>query len=156
MPAPVEILSPNDKPALLGVSTPEFIASCDSTLRELGYKVHTAANHDEFQSRYRQVPYHVIILEELFDCATPEENQSLQTLQWMPMPQRRHATMVLVGDQFQTMHALQAFNQSVHAVINPQELVGMLAQIVPKLVADNNLFLDMYRESQIRIAQGKA
>lgn len=156
MPAPVEILTTNDKPALLGVSTPEFVTACESTLRELGYKVHATANHDEFQSRFRQIQYHVIILEELFDCATPDENKSLRSLQWMPMALRRHATVLLIGDQFQTMHSLQAYNQSVHAVINPLELMGTLAQIVPKLVADNNLFLDMYRESQIRIAQGKA
>ena len=152
----VEILSTDDKPALLGLSTPEFIATCETTLKDLGYKVHVAANQDDFQSRFRQIQYHLIILEELFDCATVDENKSLRGIQWMPMPQRRHVAFVLIGDGFETMHALQAYNQSVHAVINSQELMGTLAQIIPKLMSDNNAFLEMYRDTQSRSAQGKA
>ncbi len=155
MPPRIDILTPNDKPALLGVSTPEFISGCESALVQLGYVVHVAANQDDFQNRFRQISYHLIILEELFDCASAAENASLTSLQWMPMPLRRHATVILIGDQFQTMHTLQAYNQSVHAVVNPMEVISMLPQIIPKLVADNTQFLEMFRETQTRIAQGK-
>ena len=73
----------------------------------------------------------------------------------MPMGLRRHAVIILIGNSFQSLHAMQAFRQSVHAVVNPADLHG-LKQIIQQVVADTDLFLIMYRDSQTRIAQGKA
>ena len=85
----------------------------------------------------------------------PEENQALRNVQLMPMGLRRHAVIILIGNSFQSLHAMQAFRQSVHAVVNPADLHG-LKQIIQQVVADTDLFLIMYRDSQTRIAQGKA
>jgi hypothetical protein len=68
----------------------------------------------------------------------------------MPMSQRRHATVVLFGDSFQTFTPLQAFQQSVHAVINTSELF-LLKQLIEKAIADNTLFLHSFSETQSRI-----
>jgi len=65
----------------------------------------------------------------------------------MPMPQRRQATVILFGDSFQTFTPMQAFQQSVHAVINSSELF-LLKQLIEKAVADNSLFLNSFREAQ--------
>jgi hypothetical protein len=65
----------------------------------------------------------------------------------MPMNQRRHATVILFGNDFQTFTPLQAFQQSVHAVINSSELF-LLKQLIEKAVADNSLFLHSFREAQ--------
>ena len=77
------------------------------------------------------------------------ENLTLQALQNMPMNQRRHATVILFGNSFQTFTPLQAFQQSVHAVINSSELF-LLKQLIEKAVADNTLFLHSFREAQSR------
>ena len=69
-----DFLTPDDKPALLGLSTPELQDTAKTALDQLGYKVHLAANHGEFLHKFAQVPYHLVILEELFSAATPEEN----------------------------------------------------------------------------------
>jgi len=45
---------------------------------------------------------------------------------------------------------MQAFQQSVHAVINPSGLF-LLKQLIEKAVADNSLFLHSYREAQTRM-----
>jgi hypothetical protein len=66
------------------------------------------------------------------------------------MNQRRHATVLLIGNSFQTFTPMEAFKNSVHAVINSSELF-LLKQLVEKAVADNNLFLQSYREVQTRI-----
>jgi hypothetical protein len=66
------------------------------------------------------------------------------------MTQRRHATVILFGDSFQTFTPLQAFQQSVHAVINSSELF-LLKQLIEKAVADNTLFLHSFREAQTRV-----
>jgi len=144
-----DFISATDKPALLAFSTPEWLETAKTALTELGYKVHTAATHGDFLIRFSQIRYHVVIVEELFAANNISENQTLLSLQAMPMNQRRHATVILFGDSFQTFTPLQAFQQSVHAVINSSELF-LLKQLIEKAVADNNLFLNSYREAQAR------
>jgi len=148
-----DFISATDKPALLAFSTPEWLDAAKTALTELGYKVHTAATHSDFLIRYSQIRYQVVIVEELFAANKREENQTLQALQAMPMSQRRHSTIVLFGDSFQTFTPMQAFQQSAHAVINSSELF-LLKQLIEKAVADNTLFLSSYREAQRRAYAG--
>jgi hypothetical protein len=144
-----DFVSASDKPALLAFSTPEWLEAARTALTELGFKVHTAATHSDFLIRFNQVHYQVVIVEELFAANTPGENLTLQALQNLPASQRRHATIILFGDSFQTFSPLQAFQQSVHAVINTSELF-LLKQLIEKAVADNTLFLTSFREAQSR------
>lgn len=145
-----EFISASDKPALLAFSSPEWLDAVKLALQELGYKVHTAATHSDFLIRFSQVRYQVVIVEERFAANTLEENLTLQALQQMPMNQRRHATVVLLGESFQTFTPLQAFQQSVHAVINSSELF-LIKQLIEKSVADNQMFLHSYNEVQSRL-----
>jgi len=145
-----DFISTTDKPALLAFSTPDWLEAARSALIELGYKVHTAATHGDFLVRYSQIRYQVVIVEELFAANVLSENLTLKGLQSMPMSQRRHSTVILIGDSFQTFTPLQAFQQSVHAVISSSELF-LLKQLIEKAVADNTLFLHSFRETQARI-----
>lgn len=145
-----EFISASDRPALLAFSTPEWLDAVKLALQELGYKVHTAATHSDFLIRFSQVRYQVVVVEERFAANTLEENLTLQALQQMPMNQRRHATVVLLGESFQTFTPLQAFQQSVHAVINSSELF-LIKQLIEKSVADNQMFLHSYNEVQSRL-----
>jgi hypothetical protein len=145
-----DFVSSDDKPALIAFSTPEWLEIAKTALQELGYKVHTAATHSDFLMRFSQAHYQVIIVEELFGANTPEENLTLKALQSMTMNHRRHATVVLIGDSFQTFTPMEAFKNSVHAVINSSELF-LLKQLVEKSVADNTLFLHSFREVQNRV-----
>ena len=145
-----EFLSASDKPALLAFSSPEWMEAARTALTELGYKIHTAATHGDFLIRFTQINYQVVIVEERFAANDVSENLTLQALQHMPMGQRRHATVILLGDSFQTFTPMQAFQWSVHAVINSSELF-LLKQLIEKAVADNLLFLHSYRESQNRV-----
>ena len=145
-----EFLTPNDKPALLGLSTPELQDTAKTALDQLGYKVHTAVNHGEFLHKFAQVGYQVVILEEMFAAAKPEENESLHALKKMPMNMRRHAVFVLFGSTMATFNPLQAFQQGVHAVVNPSEMF-LLIQLIQKAVADNDMFLHSFREGQRRL-----
>ena len=145
-----EFISTTDKPALLAFSTPEWLEAARTALMELGYKVHTAATHGDFLVRFSQIQYQVVVVEELFAANNLAENLTLKALQTMPMIQRRHSTIILFGDSFQTFTPLQALQQSVHAVINSSELF-LLKQLVEKAIADNMLFLHSYRETQSRM-----
>jgi hypothetical protein len=145
-----DFISTSDKPALLAFSSPEWLETARTALTELGYKVHTAATHGDFLIRFSQIQYQVVVLEELFAANNLAENMTLKALQNMPMSQRRHATIILLGESFQTFTPLQAFQQSVHAVINTSELF-LLKQLIEKAIADNALFLHSFRETQARV-----
>jgi len=153
MTASFDFVSSEDKPALIAFSTPEWLDSVKTALQELGYKVHTAATHSDFLIRFTQARYQVVIVEELFGSNVVEENLTLKALQDMPMNQRRHATVLLIGDTFQTFTPMEAFKHSVHAVINSSELF-LLKQLVEKSVADNDNFLHNFREVQTRVFTG--
>jgi len=140
-----------DKPALIAFSTPDWLDTVRTALKELGYKVHTAATHSDFLVRFNQVRYQVVVVEELFGANNLDENSTLKALQTMPMGLRRHATIILLGNSFQTFAPMEAFQQSVHAVINSSEMF-MLKQLIEKAVAENELFLQSYREVQSRVS----
>lgn len=148
-----EFVSSGDKPALIAFSSPEWLEDAKNALLELGYKVHTAATHSDFLVRFSQVHYQLVIIEERFGANTIEENLTLQALQNMPMNQRRHATIILLGESLQTFMPMEAFKHSVHAVINSAELF-LLKQLVEKTMADNALFQHSFREVQNRIYSG--
>lgn len=146
-----DFLRPEDRPALVGVSTPELLDTARSALTQLGYKVHTAVNHGEFLHKFAQVPYQVVIVEELFASTKTEENESLVVLQRLPMSQRRHTVVILFGYNMATFNPLQAYQHGVHAVVNPAEMF-LLMQLVQKAVADNDMFYHSFREVQARTA----
>ena len=146
-----DFLTAADKPALIALSTPELQETAKTALAQLGYKVHTAVNHGEFLHKFGQVAYQVVIIEELFSSSTPEENESLLALQRMPMSTRRHSTVILFGFNMATFNPMQAYQQCVHAVVNPSEMF-LLLQLIQKAVADNDMFLHTFREVQRRVA----
>jgi len=146
-----EFLTASDKPALIALSTPELQETAKTALDQLGYKVHTAVNHGEFLHKIGQVAYQVVVIEELFSATTPDENESLRALQRMPMSMKRHATVILFGFNMATFNPMQAYQQCVHAVVNPSEMF-LLIQLVQKAVADSDMFLHTFREVQRRLA----
>jgi hypothetical protein len=150
MPSQFDFISATDKPALLAFSTPEWLEASRAALSELGYKVHTAATHGDFLIRFSQTRYQVVIIEERFAANDITENLTLKAMQTMPTSQRRHSTVILVGDSFQTFTPMQAFQQSVHAVISSSELF-LLKQLIEKTIAENELFLNTLRETQSRV-----
>jgi len=141
-----EFIRPEDKPALLALTTPDYLSIAQTVLNELEYKIHTPLTHEDFIMRFAQIQYQLVVLEECFQCSSPEENISLRTLQTMPMNLRRHATVLLIGSDFQTMNPMQGFQQSVHAVIHPTDLLN-LSGVVQKAIADNSIFLSTYYDT---------
>jgi len=147
-----DFIAPTDKPALLAISTVEWLDLTRAALLELGYKVHVVESHAQFHSRFHQANYEVVVMEEMFGGCGPGDNASLQTLQRMSMVQRRHATVLLIGDAFETLNALQAFAQSVHCVVSYSEM-PLMGQLIQKTVADNQTFLSTFRDVQQRVFQ---
>jgi hypothetical protein len=142
----------SDRPALLALSTMESMATVKAALSSLDYKVHSASNHEDFFFRFGRVQYQVVVVEELFAASTPEENLTLVEFKRMPMGQRRHAVSLLIGERFKTLDPMQAFQESFHAVVNAADL-DSIGPVVQQTVADQELFLQTWRETQNRLTR---
>ena len=147
-----DFVGPNDLPALIAISNAEAAAATKSILAQMGYKVHVVETHLQFETRYNQINYQVVVIEDVFNTNPLEDNPSLIFVQNLPMAQRRYANIFLLGGAFETLNTLQAFAHSVHCVVNYSEIM-MLGQLVQKTVAENNLFLNTFREVQNRVYQ---
>jgi len=150
-----EFIGPGDQAALLAISTPEITGAIKTALTELGYKVHVVENYEQFDFRYNQTNYQIVVIEETFAGSDSLENPTLRMMQNLSMSQRRHATVFLIGPTMETLNTMQAFTQSVHCVINLAEL-PMFAELVQKIIAENDMFLAAYRDIQRRVYQKTA
>ena len=147
-----DIIGPQDRPALLAISNPPLADFVKTALTAMNYKVHVVDRPLLFETRYNQINYQIVFIEESFAGSDPLENAALNFIQTLPMNQRRHATFFLIGTGYETLNTMQAFALSVHCVINIEEL-SMLSELVQKTVAENDLFLGTYREAQRHVYQ---
>lgn len=152
MPTELDFITTTDKPALLALSTPEWLDAAMVALNEQGYKVHTAGTHADFMTRFLQNKYELVVTEEHFASDTAAKNTTLTALQTLPMAQRRHCSIILLGDTVQTFNVLQAFQLSVHAVVNRSEMF-LLGQLIQKVVEDREYFWKTYFEAQTMVTQ---
>ncbi|HOW65794.1 MAG TPA: hypothetical protein P5186_19430 [Candidatus Paceibacterota bacterium] len=148
-----DFISPSDKPALLAFTNPEWLNAVHAIVAQLGYKIHTVINHEDFVARYNRIQYQLVVLEESFGCTSRVDNVTLHYIQNLPMSQRRYAVFVVIGPSYQTLNPMHAFCESVQAVINNAELVS-LSPILQQVVADNEVFLSVYRDTQLRVQSG--
>src|SRR5208283_3122017 len=107
-----EFIGPNDEPALLAITTPGPLATVKTALQQMGYKVHVVDSHPQFETRYNQLNYKVVVMEENFAGSSILDNPSLRQIQALPMSQRRYCTFFLIGETFESLNTLQAFAQS--------------------------------------------
>ena len=151
--ADFEFLGTNDKPALICVASPEWGGVVQAVLTDLGYKAFMLTDPAEFNARFAQIQYQVVVIDENFGGSLAE-NVTLAHIQKLPMAQRRHSVFILLSNLFESLNTLQAFQQSVHNIVNYNDL-SVLAQVIQKTVSDNSLFYLNYVEIQKRVNQGK-
>ncbi|HYE32783.1 MAG TPA: hypothetical protein VEH27_15250 [Methylomirabilota bacterium] len=149
-----DILGPNDKAALLALSTPEYIHAAGTALASLGYKVHQVETHDDFDSRFGQVSYHLVVLEENFASSAREENRSLQRLQSMPMNQRRHAATLLIGNSWPSLDRKWAWKESVAGLVNAADLAS-IQDVIQQVVSEHTNLYATFKDVQSQLAKGK-
>jgi hypothetical protein len=117
-----------------------------TTLRDLGYKFHTAETPELAIERMRYTNYDCIIVQENFAGSFLRSNAVLNYLVPLPMAQRRYSFVCLVGPSFKSLDAMQAFAQSVHLVLNPADLPNLTA-ILRKGLAEFELLYRTYKDT---------
>lgn len=146
----LEFFRPGEKPALTGMGTPELLGPTLQALQDLGYALHAAATQEDFMERFARFQYQVAIYEDTLPAVNPSPQTTLQAIQRMPMAQRRHATIILIGAQYQSMNAMQAFQQSVHCVVNPAD-IQQIKPILQQIISDNDAFMATFRDVHARL-----
>lgn len=129
-----------DKTSLV-CADPNTTEIAKTTLRELGFKYHTAETPELAIERMRYTSYDCVIIQENFAGSSLRSNAVLNYLAPLPMAQRRDSFVCLVGPSFKTLDAMQAFGTSVHLVLSPTDLPN-LGPILKKGLAE---FEQLYR-----------
>ena len=117
-----------------------------ATLRELGFKFHTAETPELAVERLRYTSYDCIIVHENFAGSSLKSNAVLNYLSTLSMAQRRLWFVCLIGPSFKTLDAMQAFGQSAHLVLNPADLPN-LGPILKKGLAEFELLYRSYKDT---------
>ena len=134
-----------DKTSLI-CADPNTTEVVKTTLRELGYKLHTAETPELAVERMRYTNYDCIVVHENFAGSSLRSNPVLNYLSPLPMAQRRYSFVCLIGPTFKTLDAMQAFAHSVHLTLNPDDLPN-LGPILKKGLSEFELLYRAYKET---------
>jgi CheY-like chemotaxis protein len=116
-----------------------------TTIEELGYKTHSAETSERAIERMKYTAYDLITVTETLAGSNLETNGVLRYLGPLPMAQRRNSFILLVGESFRTLDAMQAYTQSVHLVVNPSDLIN-LGPVLKKGLTEFAAFYRVYNE----------
>src|SRR5690242_16971199 len=74
-----------------------------ATLREIGFKFHTAETSEMAIERTRYNPYDIVIIQDNFAGNTLRSNAVLNYFAPLAMAQRRYSMLVLIGSELKTL-----------------------------------------------------
>jgi hypothetical protein len=130
-----EFFELGDKTSLI-CTDPSTSDVVKATLKELGFRSHTAETPELAVEGMRYTSYDCIVVHENFAGSSLRSNPVLNYLVPLPMAQRRYSFVCLVGSSFKTLDA-----ESVHLVLNPVDLPNF-GPILKKGLAE---FESLYR-----------
>jgi hypothetical protein len=142
-----------DKTSLICADT-ESTQIIKETLRDLGFKFHTAETPETAVERMRYTNHDCIVIHENFGGSSLHTNTILNFLAPLPMSQRRDWFICVVGPSFKTLDAMQAFSHSVHLVVSPADLPNLTA-IMKKGLAEFEMLYRSFREGQRQMARSE-
>jgi hypothetical protein len=147
----IDFFELGDKTSLI-CADPNTTDVAKTTLKELGYKFHTAETPELAVERMRYTNYDCIVVHENFAGNSLRSNPVLNYLVPLPMSHRRYSFICLVGPSFKTLDAMQAFTESVHLVLNPIDLPNF-GPILKKGLAEFDALYRVYKETLAAIGE---
>lgn len=123
-----------------------------SALKDLQYKTDVSINAEDALEKIKFNQYGVIVLNEIFEGKSPENNAVLKQLQTMPMAARRHIFFALLGKNLLTQDNMAAFERSANIVINEED-ISKFKDIIEFSIFDNAQFYKIYKESLIKLGK---
>lgn len=114
-------------------------------LAELDYKTSTAEDLRTFYMKVRYNHYDVVIVNEKIGDDGSQGGQILAYFQRLRMPIRRNIFVVLISDEYQTLHTLGAYSRSADIVVNEADLDN-LREIMRKSLTQHEHFYRVFKE----------
>lgn len=136
---PFDFLEQGVQTALVCEDDPATREKMSSKLKKMNYGVTEVSSQRDAMKNMRFHVYDLIVLNELFESSTLENNHILRYLNSLNMAMRRDIFVVLVGNNFRTMDNMTAFANSVNIVVNSKDL-NQLEMILKKSLADHQEF----------------
>ncbi|MBN1829327.1 MAG: hypothetical protein JW884_09325 [Deltaproteobacteria bacterium] len=112
-------------PALVCEEDQKLVTVIKAVLNGMGFTAAGVSKVDEALKYLRFHLYRIVVVNELFNCSDPADNQVKVCLLALPMSVRRQSLVILTGSRFESMNPLEAFQQSVDAVINVAHMDDM-------------------------------
>lgn len=150
---PFDFLGPGIKTALACESDSMILSKLRFVLKQMGYHTVEPPNATDALKKMRFHTFDLIVINELFDSPSPDDNPILTYLNELMMSVRRNMFVALITTRFRTMDNMAAFNKSVNVVIHSKNL-DEIAKILKRAIDENNSFYYVFQESLAKTGKG--
>jgi CheY-like chemotaxis protein len=150
---PFDFVEAEGETALICESDPAIAEKISAAVKSLGYMITEAGSAKDALKKMRFHTYDVVVLDERFDTAAPDENDVLRYLESLSMVTRRDIFVALVSERFRSMDNMAAFNKSVNLVINTKN-IDDVETILKRGVSENNAFYRVFKETLKKMGRG--
>lgn len=146
---PFDYVEEGARTALLCEPDPSVRGRLKMALANLRFKVTEPGSAREALKQMRFHLFDLVVVNELFDADSPENNHVLKYLGRLAISQRRQTFVLLFSDEFRTNDNMAAFARSVNLVINLKN-IDETEKILAASISDNNDFYQIFFESMKR------
>ncbi len=142
---PFDFIEEDSQTALVCESHPSVRKTVLDALNLMEYQITIAESARDALKRMRYHNYDLIVVNETFDCESPESNGVLIYLERMNMAIRRNIFVAMLSQMYRTMDNMMAFHHSVNLIINVKNIED-IAKILSRGITDNDLFYEVFND----------
>lgn len=150
---PFDFLGPGIKTALACESDSMILSKLRFVLKQMGYHTVEPPNATDALKKMRFHTFDLIVMNEIFDSPSPDNNPILTYLNGLMMSVRRNMFVALITTRFRTMDNMAAFNKSVNVVIHSKNL-DEITKILKRAIDENQSFYHVFQESLAKTGKG--
>jgi predicted Zn finger-like uncharacterized protein len=143
---PFDFVEEEGKTVLICESDPAVKKTLVFTLENMEYHITDAKDTRDAVTKMRYHVYDLILVNESFDTANPDQNGVLGYLERLSMPVRRDIFVTMISNRFRTMDNMMAFNKSVNMVLNVKN-INDIEKILTGGITENDFFYRIYKDT---------
>ncbi|MDO9109313.1 MAG: hypothetical protein Q7U40_01545, partial [Desulfatirhabdiaceae bacterium] len=141
---PFDFLAPGVKTALVCESDPGILSKLRFALKQMGYHTVEPESATDALKKMRFHFFDLIVMNELFNCLSPDDNPILTYLNDLMMSVRRNMFVALITTRFRTMDNMAAFNKSVNVLIHLRNL-DEIAKVLRRAIDEHQAFYSVFQ-----------
>ncbi len=150
---PFDFLGPGVKTALVCESDPGVLPKLRIALKQMGYHTVEPESTTDALKKMRFHSFDLILMNEAFDCASPDDHPILTSLNDLAMSVRRNMFVALITSRFRTMDNMAALNKSVNVVIHLRNLEE-IAKILRRAIDEHQAFYSVFQAALTKTGRG--